>query len=84
MKTIRKMLSITLATFLILSFAGSALAKTSSKGIGTGSNSSSLKVSSYTKSNGTHVNSYHKTTPDHTVKNNYSTKPNYNPWTGKR
>ncbi|TVY02929.1 hypothetical protein FPZ49_31510 [Paenibacillus cremeus] len=67
----------------MFSFVDSALAKTSSHGSGTGSKSSSSKVHSYTKKNGTHVNSYHRTTPDHTVKNNYNTKPNLNPWTGK-
>lgn len=51
---------------------------------GTGSKSSSTTVSGYTKRNGTHVNSYHRTTPDSTQRNNYSAKGNVNPYTGKK
>jgi hypothetical protein len=54
-----------------------------SLGPGTGSNPSSEKIKGYVKKTGKHVQSYHRTTRDKTVKNNYSTKPNYNPWTHK-
>lgn len=50
---------------------------------GTGSKSSSTGVHGYTTRRGTHVNSYRRTTPDQTQKNNYSTKGNINPYTGK-
>lgn len=40
-------------------------------------------VQGYTRSNGTYVAPYHRTTPDSTVNNNYSTAPNVNPYTGK-
>ena len=52
------------------------------RGYGTGSNSHSTSVGGYTKSNGTHVDTYHRTENNSTDKDNYSTKGNYNPWTG--
>ena len=50
---------------------------------GTGSSSSHSSVGSYTKSNGTHVNSYERTGRNSTQLDNYSTKGNSNPYTGK-
>jgi hypothetical protein len=44
----------------------------------------STRVRSYTKKNGKHVNSYHRSEADGTDLNNYSTKGNVNPYTGKR
>jgi len=41
------------------------------------------KVSGYTKANGTHVESYKRTGADNTKLNNWSSKPNVNPYTGK-
>jgi hypothetical protein len=46
-------------------------------------NPHSTKVHSYTKKDGTHVSSYHRTKSDGTTKNNYSHKGNTNPYTGK-
>jgi len=44
-----------------------------------------IKVKSYYKpSTGTYVNSYYKTSPNKTKIDNYSTKYNYNPYTGKK
>jgi len=40
-------------------------------------------VSGYTRSNGTYVKPSHSTNPDATRNNNYSTKGNVNPYTGK-
>jgi len=40
-------------------------------------------VKGYVKKNGTVVQSYTKTTPNYTKANNYSTKSNVNPYTGK-
>lgn len=40
-------------------------------------------VTGYTRSNGTYVQSSHATNPDSTKNNNYSTKGNLNPYTGK-
>lgn len=45
-------------------------------------NPSSTYVSGYTKSDGTYVNGYYKTTPNNTNRDNYTTKPNVNPYTG--
>ena len=39
-------------------------------------------VQSYTRSNGTYVQGYHRTTPDNTVNNNYGTQGNLNPYSG--
>lgn len=50
---------------------------------GTGSSSSSHAVRGYTTRRGTHVAPHHQTHPDHTQRNNYSTRGNVNPWTGK-
>lgn len=40
-------------------------------------------ISGYTRSNGTYVQPSHATNPDTTRNNNYSTKVNVNPYTGK-
>ena len=50
---------------------------------GTGSNSKSTRVKGYTKSNGTYVAPYRRTTGNRTQKDNYNTKGNYNPYNGK-
>jgi hypothetical protein len=52
-------------------------------GPGTGSKASSERVSGYTKKDGTHVDSYRKSTPDTKFNNNWSTKGNVNLATGK-
>ncbi|QYS87651.1 hypothetical protein JJC03_07585 [Flavobacterium oreochromis] len=41
-------------------------------------------VRGYYKSNGTYVEPYNRTNPNNTNTDNYSTRPNINPWTGKR
>ncbi len=44
-----------------------------------------IKVKSYYKpSIGIYVNSYYRTSPNKTKIDNYSTKYNYNPYTGKK
>ncbi len=40
-------------------------------------------ISGYTRRNGTYVHPSHATNPDATRNNNYSTKGNVNPYTGK-
>lgn len=50
---------------------------------GTGSSSSSHLVHGYTTKRGTRVAPYRATNADHTQRNNYSTKNNVNPSTGK-
>jgi hypothetical protein len=51
--------------------------------VGTGSKASHERVSGYTKKNGTHVAAYKRSTRDGTKNNNWSTKGNRNPDTGK-
>ena len=41
-------------------------------------------VRGYTKSNGTYVSPHYRTAPDSTPYNNYSTRGNTNPYTGKQ
>ncbi|MDO9553366.1 hypothetical protein [Rhodonellum sp.] len=40
-------------------------------------------VKPHTKSNGVFVEGHHKTNPNSTIRDNYSTYPNVNPYTGK-
>ena len=50
-----------------------------------GTASAVTKVKSYyKKSTGTYVNSYYRSSPNKTKLDNYSTKGNYNPYTGKK
>lgn len=41
------------------------------------------KIRGYSKSNGTYVQSHHRTNQNSTISDNWSTKPNVNPFTGK-
>jgi hypothetical protein len=50
---------------------------------GSGSNPSNAPVKGYEKKDGTYIEPYHRTTPDTTQGNNYGTKGNVNPYTGK-
>ena len=49
---------------------------------GTGSNPNSHYVSPYTRSDGTYVGGHYQTNPNNTQFDNYSTRGNYNPYTG--
>lgn len=44
----------------------------------------STSVKGYTKKSGTYVAPHHRTTPNKTKSDNYSTKGNTNPYTGKK
>lgn len=61
--------------FLALSLASIAHAKNNS--------SSSNSVRGYSKKDGTYVAPHQRTNPNQTQKDNWSSKPNYNPYTGK-
>jgi hypothetical protein len=50
---------------------------------GTGSSSHSHSVRGYTTKRGTRVAPHRQTDPDHTQRNNYSTKGNVNPSNGR-
>ena len=52
-------------------------------GYGTGSNSSSHSVHGYSKRDGTYVQPHHQTNPNSTTRDNYGTRGNVNPYTGK-
>lgn len=41
-------------------------------------------VKGYTRKDGTYVQPHYRTSPNNTKLDNYSTKGNYNPYTGKR
>lgn len=55
----------------------------SSGGSGTGSNPNSHSVDGYTKSNGKYVAPHQQTDPNGTTRDNYGTRGNVNPYTGK-
>jgi hypothetical protein len=42
-----------------------------------------VDVNGYYKSNGTYVAPYHRTAPNNTISDNYSTRGNINPYTGQ-
>jgi hypothetical protein len=65
-----------ISILLIACFAQICQAKNSSSG---GSNS----VNGYTKKDGTYVAPHQRTNPNSTQRDNWSSKPNYNPYTGK-
>lgn len=79
-----------LADALALTLCGNAFARGSSIG-GHSSYESTYSygarsdhaISGYTRSNGSYVKPAHATNPDSTRNNNYSTKGNVNPYTGK-
>ncbi len=48
------------------------------------SSEAASRVNGYFRKNGTYVNSYYRSSRDYTRYNNYSTRGNYNPYTGKK
>ena len=62
---------------------GHSSRSSSTRSSGTGASSSSHAVRSYAKKDGTTVAGHRQTNPDSTQRNNYSTKGNVNPTTGK-
>jgi len=50
----------------------------------TSSVEASVRVHSYFRKNGTYVHSYYRSNRDYSRFNNYSTRGNYNPYTGKK
>ena len=47
-------------------------------------NPNSVYVNGYFKSNGTYVPGHYRTSPNQTINDNYSTYPNFNPYTGEQ
>jgi len=69
-------------------FVSGAVAKGTSGSHHSSSGSRSSKriesVRGYTRKNGTHVKPYKRTSPNGTQRDNFSTKGNVNPYTGKK
>lgn len=57
--------------------------RTPAPSYGTGSNWSSTAVDGYTRRDGAYVAPHQRSMPDSSVNNNWSTKGNHNPYTGK-
>lgn len=78
-----------LIPLLALTLTGTAIAKgehgsgSHMPSYGTGAKSEHSHVHGYVKKDGTYVAPHDKSTPDHTKNNNWDTKGNYNPETGK-
>lgn len=53
-------------------------------GFGLNQADAATRVRGYTTKRGTYVQPYYKSTPNYTKFDNYSTKGNYNPYTGKK
>jgi hypothetical protein len=66
----------------ILAGAFALIATGASAQFGTGSNPNSHPVQGHTTSNGTYVQPHQQTNPNNTVRDNYGTAPNVNPYTG--
>lgn len=71
----KRYLLLFMAISLILAFAFPALGQFYGR---------DQRVDGYTRQDGTHVDPYHRTVPDHDRFNNYSTRDNINPYTGQR
>lgn len=75
-----------LTTLLLISNAADAKRSSGSRSSTTHATSSSHKstsVKSHTRRDGTYVAGHSRTTPNKRTSDNYSTKGNYNPHTGK-
>lgn len=67
----RNILYTLLVISILIIFTGSAFAR-------------SVRVKPYYRSNGTYVQPHYRTSPDRNIWNNYSTKGNINPYTGRK
>jgi hypothetical protein len=74
-----KFVSVTLA---VLAFALPAFAQSYDYDYGIGSNSRSNHVDGYLRRDGSYVDSYYRTNPDHIRENNYGARGNFNPYSG--
>jgi len=69
-----KLFSFIVAISLVLTFAFTAVSTAEAY---------SYRVRGYTRSSGTYVQPYYKTSPNYTRWDNYSTRGNYNPYSGR-
>lgn len=65
-------------------FAVSAFAQSGYGGSSYGSNTESHYTRGHYRSNGTYVEGHYSSNPNNTTSDNWSTKGNYNPYTGKQ
>lgn len=80
----KRFVAVGLATIaLVLATEGTSFAKGKSSFGSTSSRSSSVYVRGHTTKSGTYVPSHRRTYADSTQRNNWSSKPNVNPYTGK-
>lgn len=70
----KKVFSFVVAIALVFTFAVSVV---------TPAEAYSYRVRGYTRSNGTYVQSYYRTSPNYTKWDNYSTRGNYNLYSGR-
>lgn len=69
--------------FILLFIVASASEARTPNGYGTGSNPRSHSVKPYVRKNGTYVAPHRTTNPNKNKLDNYSTRGNFNPYTGK-
>lgn len=69
---------------LFLIFSSDLRAKTGKSSKGTGAKSSSTSVRGHVTKKGTYVTPHKRSTPDKSKSNNWTTKGNTNPYTGKK
>ena len=74
-----------LILFVLFALLGttSVYAKRSYNDYGTGSNTQTERVSGYERKDGTYVAPYERTKANNTSDDNFGTRGNYNPYTGK-
>lgn len=71
------------ALFVAVIFAASTSMAFAQYSFGTGSNSRSTYVQPRINSNGSYTGGHYRTTPNNTQMDNYGTRGNYNPYTGR-
>lgn len=75
----RSVFGAVISAAIFIASIGAASAQT----FGTGSNPYSHPTQGYTNKSGTYVQPHQQTNPNGTQRDNYGTKGNYNPYTGK-
>ena len=77
------LLAIVISLFSLSAFAKGGSGHSHTYSSGTGAKAEHTHVDGYTKKDGTYVAPHDRSTPDSTKNNNWSTKGNANPETGK-
>ena len=72
-----------LAVLCVLSFAVFGVSQAHASGKGSKPSNVAVPVSGHVTKTGTYVAPHYRTAPDHTKVNNWSSKPNVNPYSGK-